>query len=152
VSDSKLTFTDIENMSNEERANLKDKDYKHLGSIERQKVKILIKTARKPSAQGELMGSKNTSENGSENAIDNGNVYVNERSDDIDELAQRIKNAKAKKKKKPKFEETHTKDTLWIKNDIYKAVNEICTERGDKTRFINEALYQYILQKSNESK
>jgi hypothetical protein len=160
VSDSKLSFKDIENMSSEERSKLKDKDYKHLGSVERQKVKIMIKTASKPSAHEELMGGKNTSVNTSEGGNGNTNEYVDgnvfENKDgnafvNVGEMARKIKAANNQKKKKPKFEETHTKDTLWIRNDLFEAFNEICTERGDKTKFINEAIYLLLVQKEKDT-
>jgi hypothetical protein len=51
--------------------------------------------------------------------------------------------AKEKKKKK-KFEDQHTKQTYWIRNDVLEALNKIARERGEKTRIINNALIDYI--------
>jgi hypothetical protein len=160
VSESKLTFKDIENFTNEELANLNEKDYKHLGSLERQKVKIKIKTAKKPSVHAELTGKGNANVYGSVNESDSEGVDVAENENEtetegekvdvkVSDLAKRIKNAK-KKKKKPKFEETHTKDTIWIRNDIAEAIKEICTQRGEKTKFVNEALLEYLVKKEKE--
>lgn len=51
-----------------------------------------------------------------------------------------------KRVKKPKFEETHTRDTNWIRNDLMETLKEWSEEggRGEKTRIINEALEDYF--------
>jgi hypothetical protein len=51
--------------------------------------------------------------------------------------------AKEKKKKK-KFEDQHSKQTYWIRNDVLEALNKMARERGEKTRIINSALIDYI--------
>lgn len=51
--------------------------------------------------------------------------------------------AKERKKKK-KFEDQHSKQTYWIRNDVLEALNKIAKERGEKTRIINNALIDYI--------
>jgi hypothetical protein len=48
------------------------------------------------------------------------------------------------KKKKIKFEDQHSKQTYWIRNDVLEALNKIARERGEKTRIINNALIDYI--------
>jgi hypothetical protein len=48
------------------------------------------------------------------------------------------------KKKKEKFEDQHSKQTYWIRNDVLEALNKIARERGEKTRIINNALIDYI--------
>lgn len=48
------------------------------------------------------------------------------------------------KKKKKKFEDQHSKQTYWIRNDVLEALNKIARERGEKTRIINNALIDYI--------
>jgi uncharacterized protein YihD (DUF1040 family) len=47
-------------------------------------------------------------------------------------------------KKKKKFEDQHSKQTYWIRNDVLEALNKIAKERGEKTRIINNALIDYI--------
>lgn len=48
--------------------------------------------------------------------------------------------------KKKKFEETHTRDTVWIENALKERLDSQSAEngRGEKTRIINEALRLYF--------
>lgn len=50
------------------------------------------------------------------------------------------------KTKRKKFEELHTRDTVWIENDLKKKLDHQSAEngRGEKTRIINEALRRYF--------
>lgn len=50
------------------------------------------------------------------------------------------------KTKRKKFEELHTRDTVWIENDLKKKLDNQSAEngRGEKTRIINEALRNYF--------
>lgn len=51
------------------------------------------------------------------------------------------------KQKKKKFEDTHSRDTFWLKNEIKEQLDGLCKgERGEKTRIINEALTMYFEQ------
>jgi hypothetical protein len=152
----KLTLNDIMNMESEDISLLTEKDYKHLNSTEKTQVKFLIKQANKaPSPHAIMMDNKNTSVNTNENESEsndgnkNDNEYVDKNIFDIGSITKKIKKAK---KKKPKFEDTYSKDNFWVRNDLHKALNEICTERGDKTRIINEALQDYFVKLGNESK
>lgn len=61
--------------------------------------------------------------------------------------ADLIDTKKTLKSKKPKFEDTHKRDTVWIRNDLKEILDDNCVDRGDKTRIINEALEQYLLLK-----
>lgn len=68
-----------------------------------------------------------------------------ENDDDAEVTLLDIANKVAKeKKKKKKFEDQHTKQTYWIRNDVLEALNKIAKERGEKTRIINQALIDYI--------
>lgn len=54
-------------------------------------------------------------------------------------------NPRRKRTPKPKFEETHTRKTFWIRNDIAAMVDEeIQAERGAMTAIINELLDDYF--------
>jgi hypothetical protein len=68
---------------------------------------------------------------------------VNEDYSEINLLDIANKVAKERKKKK-KFEDQHSKQTYWIRNDVLEALNKIAKERGEKTRIINNALIDYI--------
>lgn len=46
----------------------------------------------------------------------------------------------------------YTKDTLYIENDLFRAFNALCVKRGDKKRFANEAIRDFVLKKFRELK
>lgn len=78
------------------------------------------------------------------------NANVNTSVNELDDIANRIANH-AKKNKPKKFEDTHSKATYWIRNDILKAFNKIAgTERGKKTEIINHALLDYFIKLEKE--
>ena len=104
--------------------------------------------------------TKNVSENTYSNKNINGvnhankNVYIDESSKneggiDITSIAEKIADAQ-KTKKKQKFEDNHTKQTYWIRNDVLEAFNKIADQRGEKTKIINEALIDYIMKLAKE--
>lgn len=68
------------------------------------------------------------------------------------ELIQ-VESNTGKRKRKPKFDETHTRDTFWVRNDLKKILDETCLDvgRGEKTRIINEALEKYFEQQNNNT-
>lgn len=73
--------------------------------------------------------SKNTSGNKSGNESKNGNGNANAVSDFI------------AKNRKPKFEESHSKDTFWIDNNLLVTLKEITKgNKGLKTKIINDSL------------
>jgi len=48
-------------------------------------------------------------------------------------------------KTKKKFEETHTRQTYYIENDLIDAINKIAgSQKGAKTQIINEAIRRYL--------
>lgn len=144
----KLTLGDIENMDPSELSKLTAKDYKHLKSEERARANIIIKTSKGASnAHQELMGNGNTHVNGSESASTT--ISANEEVQDLNSIADKIMSA-TKNDKPKKFEDTHSKSTLWIRDDLMKVVNKISTKRGDKTKIINQALEEYILKLGNQ--
>ena len=46
----------------------------------------------------------------------------------------------------------YTKDTIYIRDDLYAAFNALCVERGDKKRYANEAIEDFIKKKYAELK
>ena len=150
----KLTLTEIKNMDPAERSMLTEKDYKHLNSVERTQAKLLIQQAQKaPNARNDLMnGNKNDTENTNVNESVNENRNVDSKSTpntDFGSLAKQLKKSSAAKRK-PKFDETHSRDSVWIRNDLKKVLKDVCTEKGDKTRIINEALEDYFRKLASE--
>lgn len=49
-------------------------------------------------------------------------------------------------KKNPTFESNHARDTFWIERDLKRRFDELCRDegKGSKTRFINEALSDFL--------
>lgn len=110
-------------------------------------------------ATAQLLNPKNTSDiedkNTSLNDSDNGNntdsdiKVVSDNalgSIDLKGMAKKLQ-----KQRKPKFEETHTKDNVWWRNDVKAALDLLAKGRkGEKTRMINEAMIQYIQRLEKE--
>lgn len=46
----------------------------------------------------------------------------------------------------------HVKDTIYIQEDIAKSFNALCIKRGDKKKFVNQALADFVLKKHKELK
>ncbi|MCQ6267807.1 hypothetical protein M1K46_19450 [Fictibacillus sp. WQ 8-8] len=96
-----------------------------------------------------LFGNENTSTNASETeSVVPNKETVSAETVNISELADKL--AAANKPKRVKFEDTHTKSTYWIRDDILKAFNKIAGERGEKTRIINQALIDYFQKLEKE--
>lgn len=52
------------------------------------------------------------------------------------------------KTKKKKWEDNYTRATFYVQNDILDEVNRLAgTEKGEKTRIVNEALQAYLRRK-----
>lgn len=60
-----------------------------------------------------------------------------------EELAERQKAVTERKG----LNDGYTKDTIYIRDDLYKAFNALCVERGDKKQFANEAIEDFIKKK-----
>jgi hypothetical protein len=149
----KLTLSEIKDMESADRSMLTEKDYKHLNSVERTQAKLLIQQAQKaPNARNDLMKNKDENNNTNVNESVNENDAVNSISTtdtDFGSLAKKLKKSSAAKRK-PKFDETHSRDSVWIRNDLKKVLKDVCTEKGDKTRIINEALEDYFRKLASE--
>jgi uncharacterized protein (DUF4415 family) len=71
-----------------------------------------------------------------EETTQNTNVDVNENVD---------VNVNKKERKRKKFEDNFTRQTYYIQNDLLEKLNEVAgSEKGEKTRIINEALRKYL--------
>ena len=54
------------------------------------------------------------------------------------------------REEQPGLNDGYRKDTLYIQEDIYNAFNALCVNRGDKKKFVNEALEDFVLKKYKE--
>lgn len=96
------------------------------------------KIRKRTTVYDELFSANNTNEN--VNVNDNEN-------NDVDGNVNRNVNVNIKRSKKKKFEEEHTRQTYYIRNDILETLHEVAgNEKGEKTRIINEALEMYLKQ------
>lgn len=67
---------------------------------------------------------------------------------DLKEMARKLQERHAKEARSVN---TNTiKDTLYIDEDIYTAFNALCLQRGDKKRYVNQALKDFVLKKTKE--
>jgi len=98
--------------------------------------------------------------NGAENQKDtsvNVNVYesvnesTNENANILDMASEIATHIKKNTPIKKKFEDRHSKQTYWLRNDVLKALNIIAgNQKGKKTEIINEALEDYFQKKSKD--
>ncbi len=78
------------------------------------------------------------------------NKIMNQEEETVDMKAIAEALQEQNKEKAPGLNEGYTKDTLYIEDDIYKAFNALCVNRGDKKKFVNEALKDFVLKKYKE--
>ena len=57
---------------------------------------------------------------------------------------------KLQENKQPGANEGYTKDTIYIKDSLYKAFNALCVNRGDKKKHVNQALEDYVMKMYRE--
>ena len=70
-------------------------------------------------------------------------------------IAEEFKKRKEEYDPRPKdgsFKDNYVKDTIYIEKDIYEAFNALCLEYGDKKRFANQALRDFVIKKHEEIK
>lgn len=78
------------------------------------------------------------------------NKMMNQEKETIDMKAIAEALQEQHKEKAQGLNEGFTKDTLYIENDIYDAFNALCVNRGDKKKYVNEALRDFVLKKYKE--
>lgn len=69
---------------------------------------------------------------------------------DFEKITEEFK--KFQENKQPGANEGYTKDTIYIKDSLYKAFNALCVNRGDKKMHVNAAIEDYVLKKYKEIK
>ncbi len=67
---------------------------------------------------------------------------------DFAKIASELKERHEKEKRS--LNDGYVKDTIYIEENLYKAFNALCTERGMKKTFVNEAIKDFVLKKHKE--
>ena len=94
------------------------------------KERLKQQARNRPSVHDELIDTGKGTGNGNDDVNDNVNVYP------------------PRVSRRPKFEDTHTRSTFYIENDLLEQMNRLADgEKGEKTRIINEALRAYLKRK-----
>lgn len=73
----------------------------------------------------------------------------------LKEIAEELKKRKEEydpKAKDGRFSENYVKDTIYIEKELYEAFNALCLEYGDKKRYANQALRDFVIKKHEEIK
>lgn len=98
---------------------------------------------RRPSVHEQLIDPVETDENEDVNTNRNVNVNVN---DDTNTNINVYSPPRVNRR--PKFEDTHTRQTYYIENELLEELTQLAgNEKGEKTRIINEALRGYLKKK-----
>ena len=69
---------------------------------------------------------------------------------DFEKITEEFK--KLQENRLPGANEGYTKDTIYIKDSLYKAFNSLCVNRGDKKMYVNQAIEDFVLKKYKELK
>lgn len=75
-------------------------------------------------------------------------VHQEEDKPDFEKIAEEL--AQRHEEEKRSLNQGFVKDTIYIQEDVYKAFNALCTERGMKKQYVNEALALFIKKKYKE--
>ena len=69
---------------------------------------------------------------------------------DFEKITEEFK--KLQEEKLPGANEGYTKDTIYIRDSLYKAFNALCVNRGDKKKYVNMAIEDFVLKMYKELK
>lgn len=70
---------------------------------------------------------------------------------DTPDFAKIAEMLEARKQEESKGEnDNHIKDTIYVEETIYRSFNALCVRRGDKKKFVNEALSDFVKKKIKE--
>lgn len=75
-------------------------------------------------------------------------IHQEEDKPDFEKIAEEL--ARRHEEEKRSLNDEHIKDTIYIQKDIYKAFNALCTERGLKKQYVNEAIADFVQKKYKE--
>ena len=71
----------------------------------------------------------------------------NEEKPDFIKMAEVLE---SKKEEKVSENSAYTKDTIYIRNDLFKAMNALCVRQGDKKRLVNQMYEEFLTKKYKE--
>lgn len=72
-------------------------------------------------------------------------AQMTDKKDDTPDFSAIAEELEARKHSEAKGEnDGYIKDTIYVEASIYKSFNALCVRRGDKKKFTNEALAQYV--------
>lgn len=66
---------------------------------------------------------------------------------DFEKMAEVLE---AQKEEKVSENSEYTKDTIYIRNDLFKAMNALCVRQGDKKRLVNQMYEEFLTKKYKE--
>lgn len=77
-----------------------------------------------------------------------GLVSKEEEKPDFKKMAEEL--SRRKEEETSGANQDHVKDTIYVQKDLYDAFNSLCVKHGDKKRYVNEALADYVQKKYKE--
>ena len=75
-------------------------------------------------------------------------IHQEEERPDFEKIAEELQQRHEGEKRS--LNTGYIKDTIYIQEDVYKAFNALCTERGLKKQYVNEALADFVQKKYRE--
>lgn len=85
---------------------------------------------------------------GNPSKVINGIVNQEQESPDFAKIAEELQ--KRHEEEKRSLNDNYIKDTIYIEENIYRAFNALCVERGMKKQLVNEALADFVQKKYRE--
>ena len=75
-------------------------------------------------------------------------IHQEEEKPDYEQIARELQERHEEEKRS--LNDNHIKDTIYVQEDLYKAFNALCTERGLKKQYVNEAIADFVQKKYKE--
>lgn len=85
---------------------------------------------------------------GNSGKVISGIINQEQETPDFAKIAEELQQRHAEEARS--LNDNYIKDTIYIEENIYKAFNALCTERGMKKQFVNEALADFVQKKYRE--
>ena len=85
---------------------------------------------------------------GNSGKVISGIISQEQETPDFAKIAEELQQRHEQEKRS--LNDSYVKDTIYIEENIYKAFNALCTERGMKKQLVNEALADYVKKRYRE--